>query len=68
MVRWTDLPRGFDYYRVEGGITTWDGSPVRPGYYVPIDDHVVGGSTNALERGWTLRHFHTPERIYGAVM
>ncbi|MBN1837445.1 MAG: hypothetical protein JW820_16440 [Spirochaetales bacterium] len=40
----------------------------RPGYCVPIDYHVVGGSSNAVERGWALRQFYTPERIYGAAM
>jgi len=68
LVRWKELPRGFEYYRVEEGATTWDGAPVSPGYYVPIDYQVVGGSSNALKRGWVLRHFYTPERIYGAAM
>ena len=68
MVRWTDLPRGFDYYTVKEGVYAFDGEPVRPGYYVPIDYQVVGGSSSAVKRGWLLRDLYTPERIYGKVM
>ena len=51
LVRWTDLPRGFDYYRVEEGVYVSAGEPVRPGYYVPIDYQVVGGSSSAVKQG-----------------
>lgn len=53
---------------MDKGVYAWDGEPVRPGYYVPIDYAVVGGSSSEVKRGWLLRHFYTPERIYGAVM
>ena len=68
LVRWMDLPRGFDYYTVEPGEITIEGNPVRPGYYVPIDYEVVCGSSCAVKRGWLLRDFYTPERVYGRVM
>jgi len=68
MVRWTDMPRGFDYYTVESGSTTVDSQPVHPGYYVPIDYEVVGGCSSAVKQNWLLTTFYTPEKIYGRVM
>jgi len=68
MARRAEPPRGFEYYRVEEGVYARDGEPVRPGYYVPIDYQVVGGSSSAVKRGWRLEAFYTPERIYGAPM
>jgi len=68
MARRAEPPRGFEYYRVEEGVYARDGEPVRPGYYVPIDYQVVGGSSSAVKRGWHLEAFYTPERIYGAPM
>ena len=68
MVRWTERPRGFDCHTVESSETAVDGNPVHSGYHVPIDYEVVGGSSSAVKRGWILRDFYTPERIYGTVM
>jgi len=68
LVRWTDLPWGFDYYTVEPGASTVDGEPVRSGYYVPVDYEVVGGNSSTVKRSWLLTTFYTPEKIYGRVL
>ena len=68
LVRWAEPPRGFDCLRVAGGVSTWDGKAVRPGYYVPVDYELVGGTSNAVRPGWRLKCFYTPEAIYGLQM
>jgi hypothetical protein len=61
------FPGPFTYFEV----TSWtadDGTPLKPGRYVPIDYDKVGGLTNAVEKGWTLRSIYVPEKAWGLRM
>lgn len=61
------FPDSFTYFDLEAW-TTEDGSPIRPGTYVPIDYDHVGSLSNAVEKGWKLRSIYTPEKAWGLEM
>jgi hypothetical protein len=63
----TEVPRGFSYYEIDASFVA--GSPgVPPGIYVPVDYDHVGGLSNAVGPGWTLRWMRVPETAYGLPM
>ncbi|MFP4431185.1 MAG: WYL domain-containing protein [Spirochaetaceae bacterium] len=67
LVKVTEVPRGFSYYEIDASFVA--GSPgVPPGIYVPVDYDHVGGLSNAVGPGWTLRWMRTPETAYGLPM
>ncbi len=57
----------YSFFRFDNWMRFGDKS-FREGYYVPVDYGVVGGLTNAVERGWKLRNVYVPEEIYGEYM
>jgi len=61
------FPDGFTYFDIKAW-TTEDGSPLRPGTYVPIDYSHVGSLSNAVKKGWKLRSIYTPEKAWGLDM
>lgn len=67
LVKVTEVPRGFAYYEIDAAFVA--GSPgVAPGIYVPVDYEQVGGLSNAVGPGWTLRWMRVPETAYGLYM
>jgi hypothetical protein len=60
------VPEGFLYWELDGGFTAAAGGP--PGIYVPVDYDHVGGLSNAVGPGWTLRWIRRPESVYGLRM
>lgn len=48
--------------------TSDDGTPLKNGYYVPIDYDIVGGFSVAIKSGWKLRNIYIPEKAYGLFM
>ena len=58
------FPDSFTYY-VVSATTTEDGSPLKPGRYVPIDYDLVGGLTDAAGEGWKLTSIYVPEKAWG---
>lgn len=60
------VPEGFVYWDLDAGFTAAAGGP--PGIYVPVDYDHVGGLSNAVGPGWTLRWMRRPESVYGMRM
>jgi hypothetical protein len=71
-VKAATVPDGYRYWDfTEDPPALWPGygeGTVAPGIYVPVDYERVGGLTNAVEEGWSLRGFYEPEEIYGDYM
>jgi hypothetical protein len=61
------LPGNFTYYEVASW-STYDGTSLKSGKYIPIDYEKVGSLSNAVEKGWTLRSIYIPEKAWGLRM
>jgi len=61
------FPKGYTYYDLDN-YSTSDGTLLKAGRYVPIDYDIVGGLSNAVDKGWKLRAVYIPEKIWGLEM
>ncbi|MDX9958026.1 MAG: hypothetical protein AB7T74_06110 [Clostridia bacterium] len=59
--------RTFTYYEVASW-SSYDGTPLKSGKYVPIDYDKVGSLSTAVTKGWTLRSIYIPEKAWGLRM
>ena len=58
------FPKHYTYYTLEGK-TSWDGTALPNGKYIPIDFDHVGSLSNAVGEGWELGEIFIPEKIWG---
>lgn len=61
------FPRAYTWFQIDSW-SSQDGTPLKPGRYVPIDYDHVGSLSNAVSPGWKLIEFFVPETAWGQIM